>query len=330
MNNPIVPEPYYKLLLYSYLIPHSMKVWNDIDQFFPGAVSVVTTGTFDGVHLGHQRILEQVVQCAKKKQGESILLTFHPHPRMVLDPLHAGIQLLTTLEERKRLLERSGLDHLVVLPFTRELAQLSSGEFIREILVKKLRTRVLVIGYNHRFGKNREGSFAHLKEVAPEFGFIVEEIKAVDIDQNAVSSTRIRQSLHHGDIQTANALLGYEYSCSGTVIHGDHRGSSLGFPTANMEIQDPLKLIPANGVYSVTSSVGGVPYKGMMNIGTGPTFKGKKRKLEVHLLGFTGDLYGETLQICFRKRIRDERTFAGPEELRAQLLKDRSMVALEA
>ena len=283
---------------------------------------MVTTGTFDGVHLGHQQIIKRLIETATKSNGETVLLTFFPHPRMVLFPDYKPL-LLNTLEEKTVLLEKAGIDHLIIHPFNREFSMLSSKEFISEILVKTLQTKKLVIGYDHHFGKNREGSFDHLKEFGPIYGFDVEEIPAQEVEHTGVSSTKIRQALTKGDVETANSFLGYSYMLSGTVVKGRMIGRSIDFPTANLQVHDPFKLIPADGVYAVNVKRGKDQLKGMLNIGMRPTVDGKARTIEVNILDFNADLYGETLTLEFVKRLRDEIKFDGIESLKQQLFKDR-------
>ena len=268
-----------------------MKVYNHIDEFRPGKNPVVTTGTFDGVHLGHQQIISRLKEVAKKCEGETVLLTFFPHPRMVLFPDYKPL-LLNTLDEKIALLEKAGIDHLIVHPFNREFSMLSSTEFISGILVDKLHTKKLVIGHDHHFGKNREGSFDHLKEFGPIYGFEVEEIPAREVENIGVSSTKIRKSLQSGDVETAEAFLGYRYMLSGTVVKGRMVGRSIDFPTANLQVHDAYKLIPADGVYAVTVGRGKEKLKGMLNIGMRPTVDGKERTIEVNILDFNADLYG--------------------------------------
>ncbi|MEX1189410.1 MAG: bifunctional riboflavin kinase/FAD synthetase [Bacteroidia bacterium] len=301
-----------------------MQVYHSISEFPELPYPVVTTGTFDGVHLGHQTILRRLIEIASKNKGQSVVVTFHPHPRLVLQPENNSLELLNTLEERIQHLERAGVEHLLVIPFTKEFASLSSLDFIRLVLVNGVKTKRLVIGYDHHFGKNREGSFENLNKMGPVYGFNVEEIPAKDIDEVAISSTRIRKALHAGDIATANEFLGYAYPFEGEVIHGQHLGSGLGFPTANVELPEKRKLIPANGVYAVMVKCNLGNYKGMMNIGIRPTVSSSTEKhIEVNLFDFEGDLYGQCIQISMQARIRDEKKFSGLDELRTQLENDK-------
>jgi riboflavin kinase/FMN adenylyltransferase len=304
-----------------------MKIYNHIDEFRAPGNAVVTTGTFDGVHLGHQQIIRRLKETAQRINGESVLLTFFPHPRMVLFPDRKQL-LLNTPDEKAVLLERAGIDHLIVHPFTREFSMLSSQEFIQDILVKKLGTRKLVIGHDHHFGRNREGSFDHLVEFGPVYGFEVEEIPAKEVENINVSSTKIRQSLEAGDVETAASFLGYEYQLGGTVVKGRQLGRTIGFPTANIRVDDPYKLVPGDGVYAVRVKRKNVMLPGMLNIGMRPTVNGTDRTIEVNILDFDADLYGETLILEFVKRLRDELKFDGLDALKAQLAKDKVAAAI--
>ncbi|HEY6162595.1 MAG TPA: bifunctional riboflavin kinase/FAD synthetase [Bacteroidia bacterium] len=300
-----------------------MKVCNDINNLGKVPNPVVTTGTFDGVHLGHQRIIKRIREIAKKEKGETVLVTFYPHPRMVLFPDDNELRLLNTQEEKTALLEKFGIDNLVIIPFTKQFSRLSSVEFVRDIIVNRIGTKKLVIGYNHHFGRNREGSFEHLKEYGPMYGFTVEEIPAIDVDQVEVSSTKIRKALGEGDIRTANTYLGYEYMLHGTVVHGKKLGREIGYPTANISVDDKYKLVPADGIYAVSVEVRGKTHKGMMSIGMNPTVNGKGRTIEVNILDFNEEIYGERIGIGFRDWIREEKKFSDLEELKVQLGRDR-------
>jgi riboflavin kinase/FMN adenylyltransferase len=301
-----------------------VKVYNEISNFKGVQCPVLTTGTFDGVHLGHLRIIKRLQELAVSSGGESVVLTFHPHPRMVLYPDDDSLRLLSTLEEKISLLELAGVQHLIIHPFSREFSRLTSLEFVRNIIVNQIGTRKLVIGYNHHFGRNREGSFEHLKEYGPLYGFDVEEIPAKDVDHVEVSSTKIRKALQEGDILTANAFLGHSYSLEGKVVKGRQLGRELGFPTANIHLADPYKLVPADGIYAVGVHAAGKEWIGMMSIGMNPTVDGKVRTLEVNILNFEKDIYGETIRVSFVKRLRDEVKFSGLEELKEQLYRDQA------
>ena len=300
-----------------------MKVYRNLDTKLNVHNPVVTTGTFDGVHLGHKKIIQSLKDEAAKIGGETVIFTFWPHPRLVLFPDGNDLKLLNTLDEKIALFEKTGLDHLVLFEFTPEFSRLSALEYVRDILVDKLGVKKLVIGYDHRFGKNREGDFSQLKELSELFDFSLKEISALDIDEVNVSSTKIRRALEAGDVSLAKAFLSYPYFINGEVIHGEALGRKLGYPTANLSLKDTFKLIPAKGVYAVKVNVDGTVFNGMLNIGTKPTFKdGKEVFLEVHLDAFSGNLYGKTLRVEFIERLRDEQKFSDTEELKRQLGND--------
>ena len=303
-----------------------MKVHQGNASFKPPRAAVVTSGTFDGVHIGHQKILGRLKQLARETGGETVVITFWPHPRMVLQPNDPAIQLLTTFEEKLELLEDFGIDHLVQIPFTEEFSQLSSEAFIQQVLVNKIATRYLVIGYDHHFGRNREGSFEYLKEHAAEYGFVVEEISRQDVDRVGVSSTKIRKALERGDAQTAHQYLGRPYRLSGKVIVGDKLGRDLGYPTANLQIDSPHKLIPADGIYAVQVGYAQQRYNGMLYIGHRPTIQGKTRNIEVNIFDFDQTIYGDELHVHLLEHIRGDMTFNTLEELAAQLSHDKEAV----
>lgn len=284
--------------------------------------AVVTTGTFDGVHLGHQKIIHRLNKVAESISGQSVVFTFFPHPRMVLYPDDYSLQLLCSLEEKIDLLEKAGVQHLIIHPFDKAFSKLSSIEFVRDILVNKLRVKKLVIGYNHQFGRNREGSYEHLKEFGPVYGFEVEEISAEDIADVKISSTKIREALNKGDVKTASAFLGRPYELSGIVVEGNKLGRTLGFPTANIFVNDKHKLIPADGVYAVRVHSENAKHKGMLNIGFSPTIQFSGKKIEVHLFNFSGDIYNKKIKVEFREKLRDEKNFGSIEKLKEQLKKD--------
>ena len=300
-----------------------MKIYQQLTDFHPPHFSVVTSGTFDGVHLGHQKILRRLQELADRKQGETVLLTYWPHPRLILQPEDKSLRLLTTLSEKVKLLEEMGVDHLIILPFTRELSQMSSEEFIRDILVDKIQTKTLVIGYDHKFGKNREGSFEYLQSHSHLFGFAIEEISRQDVDDLGVSSTKIRTALAQGDIATANKYLGRPYDLSGQVVKGQQIGRSLGFPTANIQIAEDYKLLPRDGAYAVHAEVNSIRYKAILNIGDRPTVDGQKKTIEAHLIDFEGDLYGQELRVYFQEFLREEKKFGSLDALKNQLVIDR-------
>jgi riboflavin kinase/FMN adenylyltransferase len=300
-----------------------MKIYHQLADFHPPHFSIVTSGTFDGVHLGHQKILARLKELATRKQGETVLLTYWPHPRLILQPEDKSLRLLSTLSEKVNLLEEMGVDHLIILPFTKELSQMSSEEFIREILVDKIQTKTLVIGYDHKFGKNREGSFEYLQSHSHLFGFAIEEISRQDVDDLGVSSTKIRTALAQGDISTANKYLGRPYDLSGQVVNGQQIGRSLGFPTANIQIADDFKLLPRDGAYAVHAEVNSIQYKAILNIGDRPTVDGEKKTIEAHLIDFKGNLYGQELRIYFQEFLREEKKFESLDALKNQLVIDR-------
>jgi len=299
-----------------------VKVYRGLEQYQTVKNAVVTTGTFDGVHLGHKTIINQLKKIAGDNNGETVVLTFHPHPRMVLQKEN-NIKLLGTIDERIKLLEENGVDHLIISPFTKEFSRISSIEFVRDILVNKIGTKKLVIGYDHHFGRNREGSFEHLVEFGPMYGFEIEEIPAINIEDVNISSTKIRKALEIGDIKTAKEYLGRNYSISGVVITGKQLGRSMGFPTANIKIAESYKLIPGIGVYAVKVIHNEINYLGMLNIGFRPTIEDdRKMSIEVHLFEFNGNLYDEELTIEFVSKIRDEQQFKNVNQLKEQLERD--------
>ena len=299
-----------------------MKIYQGDTSFEPPRSAVVTSGTFDGVHVGHQKILGRLKELARETGGETVVITFWPHPRMVLRPDDPPIQLLTTFEEKLALLRQTGIDCLVQIPFTKEFSQLSSDAFIQQVLVNKIGTQHLVIGYDHHFGRNREGSFEYLKEHADEYGFKVEEIPQQDIDHVGVSSTKIRRALAEGDVRTAHEYLGRPYSLTGTVVEGDRLGRKLGYPTANLRIESPHKLIPIDGIYAVHGWHQQRRYEGMLYIGHRPTIQGTTRNIEVNLFDFDQTIYGDELKVELLEYIRGDMTFDSLEELSAQLAQD--------
>ncbi len=300
-----------------------MKVYTQIEDFKNVKNPVVTTGTFDGVHLGHQKIISRLKDVASEEHGETVLLTFYPHPRMVLFPDDNELKLLNTQLEKIQLLENYGIDHLIIYPFTKEFSRLTSVEFVRNVLVNNIHTKRLVIGYNHHFGRNREGSFDHLKEFGPVYGFDVEEIPAKDIDHIEISSTKIRQALQAGEVNVAATFLGHTYSLSGKVVEGRQLGRTIGYPTANIVIEDNFKLIPADGVYAVNVGIRGEMYQGMLNIGNNPTVLGKGRSIEVNIFDFNQNIYGDDATIYFIERLRDEIKFSGLDALKVALAEDK-------
>ena len=280
--------------------------------------SVVTIGTFDGVHIGHRKLLDRLINDAKLLNLKATVLTFFPHPRMVLQQ-DADIKLLNTIEEKIKILEKIGLDNLIIYPFTQEFSRLSATEFVQKILVNGLNSKKIIIGYDHRFGRNRNADIKDLITFGKTFGFKVDEIPAQEIDEVSVSSTKIRKALETGDIATANLYLGYEYMLTGMVKKGKGLGRQLNFPTANLHIEESYKLIPQNGVYVVKSEINNTVVYGMMNIGFNPTVSGTEKSIEIHFFDFDQNLYDQKLQIDIIDRIRDEDKFDSVDQLKAQL-----------
>lgn len=296
---------------------HNISHFNDISF-----QTVVTIGTFDGVHLGHRKILERLTNNAKKTGLKSTVLTFFPHPRMVLQK-DVDIKLLNTLEEKTQILETLGLDYLIVHPFTRQFSRLTATDFVQDILVDGLKAKKIIIGYDHRFGRNRNANIQDLMDYGKTLDFEVEEIPAQEVDDVSVSSTKIRKALLEGDITTANNYLSYPYMLTGTIKKGKGIGRDFGFPTANLHIAESYKLIPKTGVYVVRSSINGTIYFGMMNIGFNPTVEGTEKSIEINFFDFEGDLYNQKIQISMLHRIRDEQKFGSIEALKEQLKKDK-------
>lgn len=299
---------------------HSLKTYSK-------SPSVITTGTFDGVHIGHRKIINKLKSVAKAKGLQSVILTFFPHPRMILQH-SSSIKLLNTIDERKDILESLGLDHLVVIKFTKEFSKLSPEHYVKDILLNGLNAKHIIIGYDHRFGKNRRADINDLIEFGHQFNFIVEEISVQDVEEVAVSSTKIRNALNLGDVKTANTYLGYNYFLTGSIIKGKQIGKQIGYPTANIHIKEEYKLIPPNGVYVVKSVIDNTLFYGMMNIGTNPTVGGGEQSIEIHFFDFEQDLYGKKLKIELLERLRNERKFESLDTLRTQLNKDK-IVALK-
>lgn len=304
-----------------------MKIYTDLKDF--SAINpVVTIGTFDGVHLGHRKVIRRLQELAHKVKGETVIFTFYPHPRLVLNKENNGLRLINTLEEKKVLLEAAGIDHLVIYPFTKEFSQLSYVEFVEQILVKQLGMKYLVVGYDHRFGHNREGKYEDLKVFADQLNFQIERQDVLNMDAINVSSTKVRTAISEGDIEMANKYLGYRFFIKGDVIDGKKLGRTLGFPTANIDPQESYKLVPKDGVYAVKVDVDDKRYLGMLNIGVRPTVNNQldNRSIEVHILDFDQDIYYKNITIRFYQRIRNEQFFKSIEELKEQLAKDKESV----
>lgn len=304
-----------------------MKVYRDVGQF-KVAKPVLTVGSFDGVHLGHLKVINRLNEIAKQHGGESVIFTFAPHPRFVLNPENNKLRLLTTLEEKIELLEQSGVDHLIIFPFTKTFAEISYTDFVRMILVGQLHIDSLVVGHDHKFGKDRRGDFEMLQGLSLAFNFKLEKLDAFLSDDVHVSSTEIRKALREGDISKANRYLGYTFGFQGIVVEGQKLGRQIKFPTANVEASDPHKIIPGHGVYAVNVIIDGVSHKGMLNIGTRPTINNnsEQRSIEVHIFDFTKDIYKKEIDIKFISKIREEQKFGSIDGLRAQLEQDKLAV----
>jgi riboflavin kinase/FMN adenylyltransferase len=299
-----------------------LKILTDLASFHEKAPSYVTIGTFDGVHIGHQKVLKKLVKSAKKNNASPILLTFFPHPRMVLQK-EIGIKLINTIDERIKLLEKTGIETLVIYPFNEEFANQTALHFVRNILVNKLNIKKLFIGYDHRFGKNREGDFEHLKEYGHTYNFNVKEISKLDINNIGVSSTKIRNAIENGDILKANKYLGYHFMLTGKVVEGRNLGEKIGFPTANLNIKESYKLLPKTGAYIVKSNIDDEVVFGMMNIGYRPTLKGKHQTIEIHFFNFNKNLYHNTIQVEILNFLREEQKFESVQNLKNQLKTDK-------
>lgn len=300
-----------------------MRVIHELNPGVQFNHPVVTLGTYDGVHLGHQQIIRTMVAEAKSEGKEAVLLTFHPHPRMVLYPDSHTVRLIDTVEEKLKKLEKLGLDTVILYPFTSKFSRLTAVEFVRDVLVGQIGVKHVLVGHDHHFGKNREGNFQQLLEMGSLYGFTVEEIKAVEIDGITISSTKIRNALAEGDMRTVAHFLGVPYQLSGTVIHGNKLGRTIGFPTANIEMDEATKMLPAIGVYAVQIELNGRKLDGVMNIGRKPTVQQtEKISIEVFIFDFSEDIYGETLTVSFYDRLRGEQQFGSIEALKEQLGKD--------
>jgi len=301
-----------------------MRVFKGLDNLPPFKNPVLTIGTFDGVHLGHAKIIERLRKKATEVEGESIIITFDPHPRFVVAPNSTPIELLSTSQEKIKALQKLNVDNLVVVPFTKAFSDISAEAYVRDFIVSNFHPHTIIIGYDHHFGKNRQGNYQLLESMKTTYGFQLEEIPVQEIEHIAVSSTKIRAALHIGDIKKANELAGKHYTLEGVVIHGEKRGRLIGYPTANLHIGDTHKLIPANGVYAVKAYLNKTVYKAMLNIGVRPTVSSSNhRSIEVNIFDFGQDIYDETLRIEFVDKLRDERKFNGIDELIAQLTIDK-------
>jgi riboflavin kinase / FMN adenylyltransferase len=303
-----------------------VKVYYELNKF-KAINPVVTIGTFDGVHLGHRKVLKRLKEIAADLKGETVIFTFHPHPRQILTPEEHNLRLINTLDEKIALLRMEGIDHVIVFPFTEKFSNLSYTEFVEQILVKKIKTTCLVFGYDHKFGKGRQGDFEYLQQCASRFQFKLERLDVLLLDEISISSTRIREALEHGNIRKANSYLGYPYELHGRVVEGRQLGREIGFPTANIEASEMAKLIPGYGVYAVKTKIDGITGNGMLNIGTRPTFShnADERSIEVNIFNFDEILYGKEISLFFIDKIRDENKFPDKEALIEQLHRDKIM-----
>lgn len=301
-----------------------MKVYHSTEQMPAFRKAVVTIGTFDGVHIGHQQILTQLKQEAARIQGETVIITFHPHPRKVVAAGQTPVFLINTIEEKIELLERNGIDNLVIVPFTEDFARQTPEEYCEHFLIEKFHPHTVIIGYDHRFGQARKGDYKLLELYSEKLGFELKEIPAHVINESTVSSTRIREAILNGNIELAKSLLGYDFFFEGKVVEGNKLGRTLGYPTANLQVGIEEKLVPGNGVYAVTVALpDGTQKNGMMNIGVRPTVDGKKRMIEVNIFDFDKDIYGITLRVYVKKYLRGEQKFDGLDALKQQLTIDK-------
>lgn len=302
-----------------------MKIHRNLNSF-QAQNPVLTIGTFDGVHLGHRKIIDRLHDLAKTINGESVIFTFDPHPRKVVAPGETTLRLLTTLEEKIVLFEQSGIDHLIIYPFTAEFSKLTYEEFVEQVLVDQIHTKFLVVGYDHKFGKNRQGDFEFLKKCADRHEFQIEKLDVLLMNESHISSTKIREAIQQGDFETANAFLGYPFTLHGTVVEGQKLGRKIQFPTANIQASDPDKIIPGYGVYAVEITVKNQTFQGMLNIGSRPTVNNNadNRSIEVHIFDFESDIYGEPIELVFFKKLREEQKFLSIDALKDQLVKDKT------
>ena len=299
-----------------------MTSFNNIDEFNSTDYTILTIGTFDGVHLGHQKVLERLTKEAKNNNLKSTVLTFFPHPRTVLNP-NKPLKLINSVNERTNLLSKSKIDNLIIHPFDKSFSELDPEKYVLEILVKKLKAKIILIGYDHKFGKNRTADINDLKMYGEKYGFKVIEIKAEEISNIAISSTKIRKAISEGDISTAKEYLGYDVSLSGRIVHGKSIGRTIGFPTANVEVSEGYKLLPKNGVYLIQSIINKKQVFGMMNIGVKPTLIESSKTIEINFFDFEGDLYDKNIRVDIKQFIRDEVRFESLELLKSQIQKDK-------
>ncbi|WP_316772738.1 bifunctional riboflavin kinase/FAD synthetase [Pedobacter frigiditerrae] len=318
-----------------------MKIYNQLSEFKKLNNAVVTIGTFDGVHYGHQKIIKRLCELAKSTGGESVILTFFPHPRMIIDPENQDLKMINTIKEKAEILANLGVDHLIITPFTRDFSNLDATDYIKNILIDTIGTKQIIVGYDHRFGKDRKGGMNELQQFSKVYGYEIEEIPEQDINDVAVSSTKIRKALLDGDVSLAAKYLGYHFSISGPVIKGDKIGRTIGFPTANIFVEETYKIIPSDGIYAVTvemsSEIGDESlelelktpnsqlqtYTGMAYIGQRPTINGMTRNIEVNIFDFNREIYGQTIKMNFLKFLRHDVKFTGLEALTEQLHQDK-------
>jgi riboflavin kinase / FMN adenylyltransferase len=307
-----------------------MRIHRSIENLPPFTNAVITIGTFDGVHMGHRQIIDKLKSEAAAIGGETVIITFHPHPRKVVSSTILGIRLINTLEEKLELLEQLGIDHVVVVPFTEAFANQPAEDYVRNFLVEKFHPHTIIIGYDHRFGRDRQGDYLLLEKMAPVYKYELKEIPKHILENISISSTNIREAILHNDTDTANKLLGYDFFFSGVVVHGDKLGRQLGYPTANLKVMDEEKIVPGNGIYAVYAKAADTGYgirdtklKGMMSIGFRPTVDGKKRVIEVNLFDFSQDIYDQSLRVYVKKYLREEIKFDGLEALVKQIDQDK-------
>ncbi|MEQ7800159.1 bifunctional riboflavin kinase/FAD synthetase [Pedobacter sp. ASV1-7] len=300
-----------------------MKIYNHFSDFKRLKNAVVTIGTFDGVHYGHQKIIKRLCELAKTTGGESVILTFFPHPRLIIDPENQDLKMINTIDEKAKMLAALGVDHLIITPFTRDFSNLSPTEYIKNILVDTIGIKHLIVGYDHRFGKDRAGGMPELETEAKVYDYKIEVIPEQDINDVAVSSTKVRNALLSGKVALAANYLGYHFSMYGRVIKGDKIGRTIGFPTANIFIEETYKLIPSDGIYAVTVDMSGQSFKGMAYIGQRPTINGMTRNIEVNIFDFNQEIYGQYITMTFLQFLREDVKFTGLETLKIQLQKDK-------
>jgi riboflavin kinase/FMN adenylyltransferase len=300
-----------------------VKIYQHLSEFKKLANAVVTIGTFDGVHYGHQKIVKRLCELAKDTGGESVILTFFPHPRLILDPENQNLKMINTVKQKAEILAGLGVDHLIIIPFTRDFSNLSAKEYIQQILIDTIGTKYIIVGYDHRFGKDRKGGMPELELYAKDFDYKIELIKEQDINDVAVSSTKIRQALLQGDVALAAEYLGYPFSIEGRVVKGDKIGRTIGYPTANIFVEETYKLIPSDGIYAVTVKMGDENYRGMAYIGQRPTINGMTRNIEVNIFDFNKEIYGQTIVMTFLHFLRHDVKFTGLDALKEQLHEDK-------